>query len=245
MIFGKKTGIKEDVKKYSKGDSLSYTLGMSLTIEALRQRPSLLEKVFLSSKAHDNAFLAELKKLCQENRVPLTVDDSVLHHLSVKENCFAIGLFRIEEEELQPGCHILLKGFADEGGLGTCLRSAVSFDQHDIALIGCTADLYDPRCVRASMGAYFHCRIRSFATLDDYRRAFLQQHCYVLHSSEGEELSSVLPQEPYSILLPGAYGAADSEKGEAFHIAIPQGRELPLPVYSALVLHQCYAKKKP
>jgi TrmH family RNA methyltransferase len=105
----------------------------------------VIEKVYLSSKAKENASLEELHRLCRKLAVPVEIDDRRIARLSVKENCFAIGVFKKFEDTLRGNCHILLCEYEDEGFLGTTLRSAVSFDQKEIALIGCHADVFDPK----------------------------------------------------------------------------------------------------
>jgi len=61
---------------------------------------------------------------------------------------------------------------SDMGNLGTILRTALSFGIHDIALIEPCADLFNPKTVRASMGALFSLRVELFESFSAYLRAF-------------------------------------------------------------------------
>ena len=47
---------------------------------------------------------------------------------------------------------ILLEGIKDLGNLGTIIRSAVAFGCEGIVLYGDCADIYNPKCVRSSVG---------------------------------------------------------------------------------------------
>jgi len=47
---------------------------------------------------------------------------------------------------------ILLEGIKDPGNLGTILRSAAAFKIDAIVLYGDTVDLYNPKCVRSTVG---------------------------------------------------------------------------------------------
>ncbi len=47
---------------------------------------------------------------------------------------------------------ILLEGIKDLGNLGTILRSAAAFGVDGVILYGNCADIYNPKCVRASVG---------------------------------------------------------------------------------------------
>ena len=47
---------------------------------------------------------------------------------------------------------ILLEGIKDAGNLGTILRSACAFNIDAVILYGDTVDLYNPKCVRSTVG---------------------------------------------------------------------------------------------
>ncbi len=47
---------------------------------------------------------------------------------------------------------ILLEGIKDAGNLGTILRTSAAFDIDAVILFGDTVDLYNPKCVRSSVG---------------------------------------------------------------------------------------------
>ncbi|MBR3168476.1 MAG: hypothetical protein IKF18_07305 [Erysipelotrichaceae bacterium] len=187
--------------EYEKNSEYSYCLGMSPLIEGLRHRPETIEKVYLSSRAKENASLEEMLRLCRERSIPVETDDKRIARLSVKENCFAIGIFRKFADRLQGSCHILLSAFEDEGFLGTTLRSAVSFDQKEIALIGCHADVFDPRTVRASMGAIFHCHLCVFPTLEEYSAWYPGQRIYTYAPDAQTEIGELKTSSHCSFLM--------------------------------------------
>ena len=58
---------------------------------------------------------------------------------------------------------MILCDVQDAGNLGTCLRSALAFGIDTLILTGCCADVYNAKCVRASMGAVFSQRTVRFA----------------------------------------------------------------------------------
>ena len=80
--------------RYQKTDGSSYSLGMSLTIELLKQHPEKAGRILLSKKATRNAQLDLLLELCNKNRIVPEYDDRLIEKLSVKENCYCIGVFR-------------------------------------------------------------------------------------------------------------------------------------------------------
>ena len=63
------------MNKYQKEDQLSYCLGMSLTIEALKHKASFVSEVILSSKASKNNQLDLLLDLCNKHNISCHEDD--------------------------------------------------------------------------------------------------------------------------------------------------------------------------
>jgi len=65
-----------------------------------------------------------------------------------------------EPPDIQPerGNYLLLDGVADPGNLGTLVRSAVAFGFNGVFLHGDTAEVFNPKAVRATMGALPFCR---------------------------------------------------------------------------------------
>ena len=63
---------------------------------------------------------------------------------------------------------ILLEGIKDAGNLGTILRTASAFGIDGIVLFGDTVDLYNPKCVRSTVGCLWKTpviQIKDFNTL--------------------------------------------------------------------------------
>ncbi len=62
-------------------------------------------------------------------------------------------------EEISAGRHIILENIQDPGNAGTIIRTANAFLMDSVILTGASADPYNPKTVRASMGAIFRQRI--------------------------------------------------------------------------------------
>ena len=61
------------------------------------------------------------------------------------------------------GTHILLDGMQDPGNIGAIIRTASAFGIKSVILTGNCADLYNPKTIRASMGAIFRQEIYRFS----------------------------------------------------------------------------------
>ena len=62
-------------------------------------------------------------------------------------------------DQLEGRHYLVLDGVQDPGNVGTILRTADAFACDGVFLTGACADLYNPKTVRATMGAIFRCRV--------------------------------------------------------------------------------------
>ncbi len=227
------------MEKYQSNDDYSYILGISLTIEALKKVPTYISKVYVSSKAIKNDQYNKLVELCNLNKVSLIEDDKVIERLSVKENCYGIGVFKKFYSELSSGSHIVLYNFSDYGELGTIFRSAVSFNFKDIILINCNIDYFDPKVVRASMGSIFHLNIKEYPNFDSYKKDY-DYHLYPFISKKDKELKELKLVKPYSLVIPQNYYDLDDIFKNGYYLKHVGKEELALSALSSIVFNYCY-----
>lgn len=232
------------MNRYSKEDTVSYSLGMSLTIEALKKRPEVLKEVFLSEKAIKNEQLDNLLSLCKENNIRVSYDEKTIDRLSNKENCYCIGVFDKFYSDLESDNHIVLYGFDDYGELGTILRSAISFDFKDIVLIDCDLDYFDPRCIRASMGSIFHTNIVRFDTIGEYLSVYKKQNVYPFVSDSKKKLSDLKLKSPYSLIISQDYYGLDGKFKDAYTLDTNTSNEVSLSIRSSIILAHAYYLKR-
>lgn len=228
------------MNKYNFSDNTSYSLGMSLSIEALKHKASYVDKVILSSKANKNEQLSYLLKLCEENNIVPEYDDKTIEKLSIKENCYCITFFKKFETKLETNKHIVLYGFNDFGELGTILRSAVSFDFKDIVLIDSNIDYFDPRCIRASMGSIFHTNIVRFNNLDEYISKYNNQNIIPFLSKTDKELSELILDDNYSLIIGQNYYDLDDKFKKGYYIKHNNLDEISLSVRASVILNYAY-----
>ncbi len=227
------------MEKYQSSDEYSYILGISLTIEALKEVPSYLEKVYVSSRAIKNDQYNKLVELCNKYNISLIEDDKTIEKLSVKENCYGIGVFKKFYKSLSSDKHIVLYNFSDYGELGTIFRSAVSFDFKDIVLIDCKIDYFDPRVVRASMGSIFHLNIQKYTDFNSYKKDY-NYHLYPFISKKDKELKQLKLEVPYSLIIPQNYYDLDNMFDTGYYLKHVGKEELSLSSLSSIVFNYCY-----
>ena len=163
------------MKKYQKEDPTSYTLGAFPTIELIKNKPESVVWVYLSSKLNNPE---EIIALCEKNNLPYEVSDKNIGKLSDKENVYVVGVFKKYEEPLTEGHHVVLVSPANMGNVGTIIRTVLGFGIENLAVIKPAADIFDPKVVRASMGALFQMKIAYYETFADYQKAFPEHLLY-------------------------------------------------------------------
>ena len=203
--------------------------GVKLLAEAARWYPGLHTVI-----AEEGTELCKLSDNIRVVHVPKDVMQSV-SLMDAPQG--AIFLCRLPEEtkpRLMPGT-LLLDGIQDPGNLGTILRTADALEVPVVLLDGC-ADAYNPKTVRASMGAVFRtqpvrmtreaavesCREQGIALLatamsddaKDLRAAALERAAVVIGSEGGGVSRTLLDAADGKIVIPM------SERCESLNAAI-------------------------
>ncbi len=159
-----------EVKSYKKDAFYSYALGAFPTIELLKNRPEDVLKIVVHTSFTNKDALNLINEL--RGRTEIEYNDKLINKLSPKGNCYVIGIFKKYYTKLESKDHIVLVNPSDMGNLGTIIRSSLGFGINNIAIIKPGVDIFDPKVIRASMGAIFSINISYFPTYEDYCQAF-------------------------------------------------------------------------
>ena len=140
---------------------------------------------------------------------------------------------------------ILLEDIQDPGNLGTVLRTAEAAGASGVILGGSTADIYNPKVVRSTMGAIFRL---PFMRLNDLGFCFsvLRQHGVKIHAAamEGAEVFSSRDYTGGTAFIIGNEGKGLKEetiKGADDSVFIPMAgktESLNASVSAALLLYE-------
>ena len=89
-------------------------------------------------------------------------DEDIIDSLSPLKNSqgllFTCRINEPYDSDYRHGNHILLDNIQDPGNVGTIIRSAHAFGIESVILTESSADIYNPKSVRATMGAIFRQR---------------------------------------------------------------------------------------
>lgn len=224
---------------------------MPLSSAELKRLAKLKQK---KHRERERLFLAEGRSLISESPEPplKEVSDAgaVARLSTLTTPTGPVALFPfldVPAEELLRlrGRIVLLDGVQDPGNVGTAIRAAHAFGA-GVALSRGSADLYNPKTVRATMGSIFHAP--TARALD--AATFLQQarsagFSTVAAVPEGGEPPTSMPVGRLVIAV-GSEGAGLSEEVVATcgaRVTIPAlAASLNAAVAAAILLHEAYAR---
>lgn len=235
------------MKRYSREDEVSYALGITLTFELLKFSPECATRVFIHSKMEKGDAYSKLEGLCRQLRVPMEFSDKPFNILSQKENCFCIGEFRKFSKPVDKTAnHVVLHNPSNAGNMGTIMRSAAGFGITNLVIITPAVDHFDPKTVRASMGALFHLNISVYSSFEDYEKEMGKRSMYPFMLKAKKKLSELEVEKPYSLIFGNeATGLPDSflEKGTSVIITHSNRIDsLNLPIAASIALYEATKK---
>jgi TrmH family RNA methyltransferase len=187
-------------KRYRKEDSVSYSLGITLTFELLKFKTEYVNRVFVHSAMKQGDTLDKLLKLCKDSDIEVVYADKIFNVLSQKDNCYVIGEFRKFESGLdKDSSHIVLVNPSNAGNMGTIMR--LGFEMNRMAIIRPAVDAFDPKVVRASMGAIFSTEFVYFDSFDEYMKKYGDRELYPFMLDAKIKLHDVKPQGKFSLIF--------------------------------------------
>jgi RNA methyltransferase, TrmH family len=143
---------------------------------------------------------------------------------------------------------VFLHGVQDPGNVGTIIRAAHAFGA-GVALASRTADLYNPKTVRATMGSIFHTPVaRELLTLPFLEEAKASGFTQVAAVPQGGEKPSLLPAEKLMMVV-GAEGSGLPEEVVSAcqrSVTIPAlAASLNAAVAASILLYEAYMRVLP
>lgn len=202
-----------------------YAPGIFPSHALLDARPDVARRLLVHSDTEASEGVGALIARCAALGIRKEVADHALARISRKDNCHAAIVFDKYECTLDGTApHIVLHQPADMGNLGTILRTCLGFGLADIAIIRPCADVFDPRVVRASMGALFAHRVGHFDSYAAWRASFADHAVYPFMLDGSVPLSqvSVRASAPYALVFGNeATGLPASFAQEGTPVRIP------------------------
>lgn len=237
------------LKRYRKDFEHSYCLGVYPTLELLANRPEQVRTVVLHSKGASNEGVLKIRHLVSELGIAIQENDRLVETLSQRGNTYAVGVFQKYTSHLDfKKNHLVLVNPSSMGNLGTIIRTMLGFGCRDLAIIEPAADYFNPKVIRASMGAIFLLRIQTFAAFTDYWGSQRKHSLYPFMTDGKIALPDLVLDPPYALV----FGDEASGLGDEFHqfgtsVRIPQAGEidsLNLALSAGIALYQAWIQSQ-
>ena len=191
------------MEKYKKDLEISYTFGIFPTFELLKHKTEYIQKVMIHEKLKITNDIQELIDFCKQKNIMVEFCTKQIEKIVDKESTMVVGVFsKFKEKIEQNKNHIVLVNPSDMGNLGTILRTALGFNISNIAIIKPCADIFNPKAVRASMGALFSLNIQLFDSFDDYYKENANNNMYPFMLKATNTLQSLQEKkQPFSLIF--------------------------------------------
>lgn len=234
-------------KRYRRDDPVSYALGITLTFELLDFQPQSVVRVYIHSAFKEGDTFRRLEQRCHQVGVEMVQTDKIFHVLSQKENCYVIGEFRKFQGQLKgKSSHIVLVNPSNAGNMGTIMRSALGFGFDQMAVIRPAVDAFDPKVVRASMGAIFSTTFQYFDSFEQYREQYSQREYYPFMLQAQRTLYELEPAACFSLIFGNeATGLPPEFLGIGTSVIIPHSDRidsLNLPIAASIAMYEAARK---
>lgn len=205
----------------------------------------------------ERLFLAEGTVLLEEApAAPVRVfdeEEQILRVSTLKTPAGPVGVFRFLDATVSDLLSrvrriVLLHGVQDPGNVGTVIRSAHAFGA-GVALSRGSADLYNPKTVRASMGSIFHAPVaREVESATFLDAAGAAGFATVAAMPAAGETPKSMPEGPLVICI-GTEGSGLPEgvvRGCEMQVAIPSSApSLNASVAASILLYEAYSRVLP
>lgn len=180
------------LKAYKKNYEYSYTFGMFPTVELIKSRPDSVIKVLVSSNFKSDTSSLDIFEICKQFNIKAEINDKQFNRIGAKENCYVIGVFNKYECDLDFNkSHVVLVNPSNMGNMGTIIRTLTGFGITDLAIISPGSDIFDPKVIRASMGAVFRINFKYFDEFNDYYKLIKNHKIYTFMLDGEKSLKNV------------------------------------------------------
>ena len=188
------------VTSYKKDSEQTYGLGATVVMEYLLHAREKVTGVIMHPQFRSEETVSKIKSLCGSD-IPVSVEEKPFNILSKKENCFVICVIGKKDEHIQSGNHMVLVNPSNAGNMGTIMRSCLGFGVRDLAIIPPSVDHFDPKVIRASMGASASVRAEVFSSFEDYAARFPGNKLYPFMLDGSTKLHETVIEKPFSLIM--------------------------------------------
>lgn len=237
------------IKRYQKKYDFSYTFGIYPTLELLRYRKEKVLKIFFKEKEIGRPEIKEILDICKQERVHYEVNDKLIDRISFRENTYVVGVFEKYVLKLKDNeNHVVLVNPTDMGNMGTIIRTMVGFGFRNLGIIEPSVDIFDPKVIRSTMGAFFKINFKHYSSIGEYMSEFFKHNYYPFMLEGKSNILDVEFKEPFTVIQGNEGDGLDSKYMDIGNsVYIPHSKNidsLNLSVATSIGLWEAFKKKE-
>lgn len=178
-----------EYKKYDSKDNYSFSFGGFPTYELLKNRPNEVEKILIKKNLEKNNEWQKIEEIAKTNKIIIEENDKQIEKIVSKDNIYIVGVFKKYENKIKSNIidenTVVLDSPSDMGNMGTIMREMLGFGYKNLVLIKPCADYFNPKVIRASMGAIFSLNIKIYDNFAEFEKANkLPLYLFMLNGTE-------------------------------------------------------------
>lgn len=177
-------------KRYDKAFNYSYSFGQFPTIELIKSGKAKINALILHEKLVIDEDIKNIITLAKDKNAEIITNSKLIESISGKDNCYLVGVFEKYAEQIDNNKNqVVLVNPSDAGNLGTIIRTMLGFGYENLAIIDevhNSVDIFNPKVIRASMGAVFKIKFEYFKSFEEYEiKNKSIKFAFCLHTNNG------------------------------------------------------------
>ena len=179
-------------KKFRKSENKFLTEGKKIVLEGLQSKHHS-EKIFATEKfiEKEKEYVRQLKNFKWEITKLKSIDFRKISDTKSPEGIaavFEIENLKINLSSVKDRLVVYLEDISDPGNLGTIIRNCDWFGIKNIFLSKESAEVFNPKVIRASMGSIFHLNIFEDVELNEISKLKDSAYEFVCSDMTGEDI---------------------------------------------------------
>ena len=234
------------MNKYKKDEELSYSFGAFPTYELLTNKPEMVECLLISEKLNVSEDIQKILDFAKAKNIEIITSEKQIRKIADKDNIFIVGVFKKYTQKIEQNKdHVVLVNPSDMGNVGTIIRTMAGFNMTNLALMTPCVDVFNPKTIRASMGAIFKTNIQLFESFEQYKQKNQNREFFPFMLKGKTALQNITSDQkhsPYSLIFGNeATGLDDSYLSLGTSIIINHSKNidsLNLPISVSMALYE-------
>jgi len=161
------------IKRYNKKSDFSYSFGAYTVTSLIEKKENSVLKVLFKEEGLKSKEVLKVLNIVKEKNILFEVNNRLIEKISYKENTYVVGVFKKYSGDLDKDeKHIVLINPTNPGNLGNIMRCMVAFDVKNLVIVKPAIDIFYPKVIRSSMGAFFHLNWKYYESFEKYIKDF-------------------------------------------------------------------------